>query len=91
MNAENIARSRASCHLHFLSRAVERNIVLTADDVVRLENLIERMRPVFEVPGVTRYKLRARRSGKRVRVVYDTNLRCVVSIWPHGKGSPADA
>lgn len=79
-------RRRAACHLHLLSRAADRGIVFTADDVVRLEGAIEKARPAFEQPGIDRYKLRVKLAGTRMRVVYDADLKCLVTVWrPNGR------
>lgn len=82
----NVAHRRMSCHMHVLQRAARRGIVMTADDIVRLEDLIGRSTPAFERPGAARYLLTVKPAGgRRMRAVYDTGLRCLVSIW-HARG-----
>lgn len=79
MNAD---RRRMDCHMHFLRRAAQRGLVLTARDIVRIEDLADRSRPAFERPGIARHLLTIRQdSGRRLRVVYDVEFRCLVSVW----------
>ena len=62
-------------------RSLERGLGLEPDDVERLELMLERMRPVFEREGETRYRLTVKRHHGRIHVVYDTWLRCLVPAW----------
>lgn len=78
---------RMTCHMHVLRRAIERGIVMTADDIVRLEELIGRAALAFERPGADRYRITVTTgAGQRLRTVYDSRLKCLVSVWqPRGK------
>lgn len=38
------------------------------------------MRPVFELPGVSRYRVMMIIEGRYYWVVYDTRLRCLVTM-----------
>ena len=66
----------------FERRSLERGLGLGTDDIERLESMLERMRPVFERPGETRYRLTVKRHRGRIQVVYDTRLQCLMSAWP---------
>ncbi|WP_316978028.1 hypothetical protein [Shumkonia mesophila] len=78
----NPASLRMACHMHVMKRASQRGIVITADDIVRYEALMERARPAYERPGAARYLLTVKSAaGRRMRVVYDVELRCMVSVW----------
>lgn len=78
MNAEY---RRMSCHIHVMTRAAQRGLVFTADDIVRVEELLDRARPAFERPDTARYRLTVKSAaGRRVRVIYDVQLRCLVSV-----------
>ena len=74
------AHHRAACDLHVLARARQPGLGMTAADVANLEKAIDRLRPAFERPGRCRYWLTVKRSGGRVRVIYDTRLQCLVTI-----------
>ena len=76
---------RMACHLHVMRRAAQRGIVMTADDIVRLEGMLDRARAAYQRPGAGRYLLTVKSAaGRRMRVVYDARLRCMVSVW-HGR------
>ena len=70
---------RERCARHLRRRAGE--LGLGADDIERVEAMLERMRAVFERPGETRYRLTIQRPGARIGVVYDTYLHCLVTAW----------
>lgn len=73
-------RHRIACSLHMLQRAEERGVCLSAEAVERLERAIEKSRPAFERPGQDRYWIRVRHNGNRMHVLYDTRLRCLVTV-----------
>jgi len=70
---------RLNCRAHFARRVAERAVPLSAGDIARLERRIERMRPAFERKGVNRYRLTIIARGRFLRVVYDTELHCLVT------------
>lgn len=77
-----IRAARNSIHAHLMQRVVRRGLPIDYADIVALEEHIERMRPAFEVAGQTRYCLRVKLpTGQRVRVVYDTEYRCLLTAW----------
>lgn len=72
---------RANCEIHALHRAEDYGFPLTAEQLAKLNTDIEALRPAFERPGQHRYRLRIHRGdGRRLRVVYDTDLQTVVTI-----------
>ena len=75
------AHHRAACAVHVLARADQRGVALSAEEAARLEATIERLRPAFERPAQDRYWLTIRRHAGRARVLYDTRLRCLVTVW----------
>lgn len=79
---------RVRCQLHFLRRAEERGLDITAEEIADLETLIERARPAFVTPGQDRYILTIKRGriGRRLTVVYDTTLRCLVTPLRRSEG-----
>ena len=82
MNALNEALChRAFCSLHLLNRIDERDVGLKPADIGPLEEMIRRMRPVFERPDQDRYTIRVKRSTGRIRVVYDTRLQILITAW----------
>jgi len=72
---------RAFCSLHMLNRIDERDVGLDPADIGPLEEMIRRMRPVFERPGQDRYTIKVKRTRGRIRVVYDTRLQILVTVW----------
>lgn len=76
---------RAACARHVRRRARERGVVIRGDAIVRLERAIEKLRPAFETPTAHRYLLTVKRSGRRTRVLYDTRLHCLVTVWRAAK------
>ena len=82
MAAASFTGHRAACALHLERRSLERGLVLGTDDIARLESMLERMRPVFEREGETRYRLTVKRHHERIHVVYDTWLQCLVTAYP---------
>lgn len=70
---------RDNCRIHFARRAAVRALVLSAAEIRRLEDRIERLRPAFERLGESRYKLTVILHGRFLRVVYDTELKCLVT------------
>ena len=81
MNTYCPHRHRVACSLHLMQRAEERNVDLSAEAIGRLERAIEKCRPAFERPGQDRYWIRVRHNGSRMQVLYDTRLRCLVTVW----------
>ncbi|MBX3447535.1 MAG: hypothetical protein KF765_12345 [Parvibaculaceae bacterium] len=73
------ADHRMNCRNHFARRAALRAPQLTHADIERLERRIDRMRPAFEREGVNRYNLTIISGGQFLRVVYDTELKCLVT------------
>ena len=82
MAAASFTGHRGACALYLERRSLERGLGLEADDIGRLESMLERMRPAFERPGETRYRLTVKRHRGRIHVVYDTRLQCLMSAWP---------
>ena len=82
MAAASINSHREACTAHLERRSVERGLDLKPDDIGRLESMLERMRPVFEREGETRYRLTVKRHHGRIHVVYDTWLKCLVTAYP---------
>lgn len=76
---------RMHCHLHFLRAIQMRGIDMTPDEIGQLEALLERSRPAYVRPGINRYVLTVRRGRlgqRRLTVVYDIALRCLVTVLP---------
>lgn len=73
-------RYRACCQIQALSRAEQRGLDLDAGDISGIEAAIEALRPAWIVPGRDRYGFGVRHRGVRCWVVYDADLRCVVTI-----------
>jgi len=80
---------RRHCRLHMLSRAEARGLNLTVPMLFHLERRIERMRCVFERPGQERYRVTLVLSGEYFIVVYDTRLRCLVTMLSLTRQHPA--
>ena len=80
MNTYCPLRHRVACSLHLMQRVEERGVDLSAEAVERLERAIETCRPAFERPGQDRYWIRVRHNGRRLQVLYDTRLRCLVTV-----------
>lgn len=77
---------RAHCRLHAAKRAEQRDIPLDMSDLERLETMIARMSPAFQRPARNRTWITVRHQGKRrVRVLYDTSLGCIVTVWQGGQ------
>ena len=76
------AHHRASCCIHVLSRAEQRGIALDGDTLARLEAACEKLRPAFEKPGEERYWIGVKLGPQPFRALYDTRLRCFVTVWP---------
>ncbi|TCS62568.1 hypothetical protein [Varunaivibrio sulfuroxidans] len=81
MTASDPAHHRAACARHVRRRARQRGVVIRGDGIVRLEAAIERLRPAFETPDRHRFWLTVKRPGRRMRVLYDTRLHCLVTVW----------
>lgn len=76
---------RMHCHLLFLRRLEERGIDVRPEEIAALEALCEGLRPAYQRPGQDRYILTIRRGRlgwRRLTVVYDTTLRCLVTVVP---------
>mgnify|MGYP004401508519 CR=1 FL=1 len=76
---------RAHCRLLFLKRVSERGIDLKPEEIADLEALCEALRPAYERPDAVRYILTIRRGRlgwRRLTVVYDTRLHCLVTVVP---------
>ncbi|MEQ8605160.1 MAG: hypothetical protein RIB45_17750 [Marivibrio sp.] len=87
--AHILRQERNSCHLHLMTRVVQRRLPLDLADIVQLEERIERMRPTWDQDGLERIRLRVKLDcGLRLRVVYDAQLRCVLTIWVRPKDKP---
>jgi hypothetical protein len=63
-----------------MQRVEERGVDLSADAIGRLEDAIERSRAAFVQPGQERYWIRVRHNGRRLHVLYDTRLCCLVTV-----------
>ena len=74
-------RHRWACWRHLMQRIRTREVALSAAAVERLERAIEKSRIAFEQPGRSRYWIRVKHNGNRMRVLYDTQLRCLVTVW----------
>lgn len=72
---------RVCCSLHFLQRAEARKISLSPDCLSRLEKTLERMRPAYELPGQSRYRITVLREKQVLLVVYDIALKTLVTVW----------
>lgn len=87
MNIDAFRQCRNSIHKHLVSRLVDRDIPIDYAAIVRLENRLEQMRPAFEQPGRKRYRLTCVLGrDQHFSVVYDTEFRCLLTIWrqrPH--------
>lgn len=55
----------------------EHEFTLKPEDIARLESALERTRPAFERPGIERYNVRVKHAGRRIRVIWDTQLGLV--------------
>ncbi len=77
---------RDLCRRHFIGRACERGIELTPAEARRLERRLGRARPAFLRPGVDRYRLRLKWKNRRIVVVYDSRLGCLVTLWAFETG-----
>lgn len=82
MDVDALLVHRFRCRLHVEKRAIQRRIPLSPWDIDRLERSLERLRPAFERPGVNRYRLTLKHDSRRLVVIYDTRLCCLVSLWP---------
>lgn len=71
-----------NCHGHFLKRALQHKIKIQKGDLPRIEFACEKARPAYEKPDQNRYWIRFNLNGQRFRVIYDTDLECLVTIWP---------
>lgn len=82
MSIGQFVRWRANCEFHAARRCEQRGVPMPADDLAKLSSLIELARQAFEVPKVNRYWIGVRRGdGTRLRVMYDTNLCTIVTLW----------
>lgn len=73
-------KARSKCGVRFLRSAQRQGLFLSVAEVARIEQRLARLQPCFERPGTHRYELTLRISRRRVPVVYDTELRCLVSM-----------
>ena len=76
------ALHRANCRCHVLRVAGARGCSIGLCELPRLERRLEIMRPAFERPGQDQYMIRVRRPRGCISVIYDTRLRCLVTVWP---------
>jgi hypothetical protein len=74
-------RRRLDTEVHLVRRATERQLGLSIRDLDRFRDLARLARPAFITPGQHRYRLRYRFGGEQFRVVYDSDLDCLVTIW----------
>lgn len=74
-------QTRIDCHLDFLRRSEACGIGYDGSDIGRLEDMCERARPLYEISGETRYVLNLLIDRRRIRLVYDTNMQAVQSVW----------
>lgn len=81
MTALAVTRERRlNCRVHFLRRAQERGLNISAFGVYRLERRIAMCAAAFVRDGIDRYVLTVLVAGDRAVVVYDTHLRCLVTV-----------
>lgn len=89
LSADEIRNARNAMHLHLMRRVMSRGLPLDYADVVALEARLEASLPMFIRPGVTRYRLRLKYTrGQRVRVVYDSAFRCIVTAYVRRPRAP---
>ena len=79
LHARANARHRIACHLHAMRRGEER-LDLEPSDINEMERAIEPLIPAFEKPGTPRYEIRVKHHGRKIVVVYDTMLTCIVTV-----------
>lgn len=73
-------KARSRCGSLFLHTARRRGLYLGIAEIAKLESRIARLQPCFERPDQHRYELTLRIQRKRIPVIYDTSLRCLVSV-----------
>lgn len=79
---------RAGCRLHALRRAAERGLPIGPADLDRLERVLPRLAPLYERPGIARYRLTILVNGKRLQIVFDVALGAVVTVMPPAAAIP---
>lgn len=73
------ALRRRACRRRFARRA--RRLGIALPPPAALEAWLERCRAAWQRPGADRHMLTLRHNGDRVGVIYDAQLRCVVTCW----------
>lgn len=80
------ATHRVYCRDHALRRSRQRGVCLGLCEFERLERDLGLMRPAFERPGRSRYNIRVKHPRGWIGAIYDTELGCVVTVWPIRRG-----
>jgi len=77
--------ARNEMHRHLLQRIQERDLALCMEDVLGIEETIERMRPTWSKPGRDRYRIHLKHADVMYGFAYDGNVRTIVSAWRLGE------
>lgn len=73
---------RMRSRLEAYGRLVEHGVQMGLCEFIRLEEKLEVMRPAFELGDEFRYRIAVKRRHGWVGAIYDTNMACLLSVYP---------